>query len=269
VSTQTSDPTTTPAAEPHGAGRRPLDGKVVLVIGGAKNPGGHVSRDLASQGARVAVHFNSDATASAADETVTAVRDADSDAIALQADLTDVAQVERTFDAVIDRFGSLYATVNTAGLAVGRRVVEVGEAEYDAMMAVNAKAAFFVMREAAKRTEEGGRILTVVTSLLAAFTPMYSVYAGSKAPVEHFTRALSKELQDRSISVNALAPGPMDTSFFWNAAQPGEPEVVKSQAMGNQLTQVDDIVPWVRFLLTDGWWLNGQTVFINGGFTTR
>ena len=269
MSTHSSDPTSTPTAELDRRGHRPLDGKVVLVLGGAKNLGGHVSRDLASQGARVAVHYNSDATASAADETVAAVRDADTDAVALQADLTDVREVERTFDSVIDHFGSLYATVNTAGLATGHHVVDVGEAEYDAMMAVNAKAAFFVMREAAKRTEEGGRILTVLTSLLAAFTPMYSVYAGSKAPVEHFTRALSKELQDRSISVNALAPGPMDTSFFWNAAQPGEPDVVKSQAMRNQLTQVDDIVPWVRFLLTDGWWLNGQTVFINGGFTTR
>jgi NAD(P)-dependent dehydrogenase (short-subunit alcohol dehydrogenase family) len=248
---------------------RPLDNKVVLVTGGAKNLGGHVSRDLAIQGARVAVHYNSDAAAAAAEETVGVVTDAGTDAFAIQADLSDVAQVERTFDAVVDRFGSLYATVNTAGMAVGRPVVEFEEAEYDAMMAVNAKAAFFVMREAAKRTEDGGRILTLLTSLLAAFTPIYSVYAGSKAPVEHFTRALSKELQDRSISVNALAPGPMDTSFFWDAVQPGEADFVQSQAMRNQLTQVDDIVPWVRFLLTDGWWLNGQTVFVNGGFTTR
>jgi NAD(P)-dependent dehydrogenase (short-subunit alcohol dehydrogenase family) len=76
-------------------------------------------------------------------------------------------------------------------------------------------------------------------------------------------------LLDQRISVNALAPGPMDTSFFWDAAHPGEADFVQSQAMRNQLTQVDDIVPWVRFLLTDGWWLNGQTVFVNGGFTTR
>lgn len=61
----------------------------------------------------------------------------------------------------------------------------------------------------------------------------------------------------------------MDTSFFWDAAQPGEPDIVKSMAMRNQLTQVEDIVPWVRFLLTDGWWLSGQTVFVNGGFSTR
>jgi NAD(P)-dependent dehydrogenase (short-subunit alcohol dehydrogenase family) len=262
-------PETATASATGSRAARPLLGKTVLVVGGAKNLGGHVSRDLANQGARVAVHYNSDGTYAAAEETVAAVKDANSDAFAIQADLTDVGQVERTFDAVIDRYGSLYATINTAGMAVGRPVVEFSEAEYDAMMNVNAKAAFFIMREAAKRTDDGGRIITIVTSLLAAFTPFYSLYAGSKAPVEHFTRALAKELEDRSISVNAIAPGPMDTPFFWNAAHPGEPEFVTSQAMRNQLTQVEDIVPWIRFLLTEGWWLNGQTVLVNGGFTTR
>jgi hypothetical protein len=61
----------------------------------------------------------------------------------------------------------------------------------------------------------------------------------------------------------------MDTSFFWDAVHPGEADFVKSQAMGNRLTELTDIVPWVRFLLTDGGWLNGQTVLINGGFATR
>lgn len=269
MSVQPAESAVASATEARERTGRLLLGKTVLVIGGAKNLGGQVSRDLASQGARVAVHYNSAATAAAADDTVASVNDADGEAFAIQADLTDVAQVERTFDAVMDRYGSLYATVNTAGLAVGRPVVEFSEADYDAMMGVNAKAAFFIMREAAKRTEDGGRIITLLTSLLAAFTPLYSLYAGSKAPVEHFTRALAKELEDRSISVNALAPGPMDTPFFWDAAHPGEYEFVTSQAMRNQLTRVEDIVPWVRFLLTEGWWLNGQTVLINGGFTTR
>ena len=125
------------------------------------------------------------------------------------------------------------------------------------------------MAEAAKRMEDGGKIINLVTSLLAAYTGRYSVYSGSKAPVEHFTRALSKELFGRSISVNNLAPGPMDTPFFWNAAAPGEPDYVKSQTTNGELTRIEDIVPWVRFLLTDGWYLNGQTVFVNGGFSTR
>jgi NAD(P)-dependent dehydrogenase (short-subunit alcohol dehydrogenase family) len=251
-------------------GDRRLEGKAVVVTGGAKNLGGQVSRDLATQGARLAIHYNSDATASAADETVAAVKDAGGDAVKIQADLTDVSQVERVFEEAQERFGSLFATVNTAGMTGGGPpVVDMTEEEFDRLMAVNAKAAFFTMREAAKRTEDGGRIVTLVTSLVAAYAPGWAVYAGSKAPVEHFNRALSKEVMDRHISVNALAPGPMDTPFFWNAAHPGEHEFVISQVMGNQLTQVEDIVPWVRFLLTDGWWVNGQTLLVNGGFTTR
>jgi NAD(P)-dependent dehydrogenase (short-subunit alcohol dehydrogenase family) len=248
---------------------RSLDQKVVVVTGGAKNLGGLISQDLATHGARVAVHYHSAETRSAAEETVDAAINGGSEAFALEADLTKPAQVRRLFAEAVGRFGSLYATVNTAGMVVGKPLADISEAEYDTMMGINAKAAFFVMQEAARRMEDGGRILNVLTSLLAAYTPLYSLYTGSKAPVEHFTRALSKELLDRSISVNSIALGPMDTPFFWNAAHPGEADFVKSQAMNGQLTQPADIVPWVRFLLTEGWWLNGQTLLINGGFTTR
>jgi len=249
--------------------QQPLDGKTVLVLGGAKNLGGHVSRDLARHGARVAVHYNSDATAAAAEETVAAVRAAGSEAVALQADLTDPAQVTEVFERTVGAFGSLYATVNTAGMAIGKPVADFPVEELDAMLDVNTRAAFLVMREAARRTEDEGRILTVLTSLVAAFTGLYSVYAGSKGAVEHFTRALARELFERRISVNAIAPGPMDTPFFWDAVHEGEEAFVRSQAMGNRLTDVEDIVPWIRFLLTDGYWLNGQTLLVNGGFSTR
>lgn len=76
---------------------------------------------------------------------------------------------------------------------------------------VNSKAAFFILQAGAKNVSDGGKLITIVTSLLAAFTGFYTSYAGSKAPVEHFTRGVAKELQSRKISVNAIAPGPMDT----------------------------------------------------------
>jgi len=246
-----------------------LHGKTVLVTGGAKNLGGAISRDLAAIGANVAVHYRSPSDKRLAEDTVAACVAAGGDAFAIEADLTSVAEVGRVLDAVVGTYGSLYATVNTAGLAQGSPMTEVTEEFYDAHFAVNAKAAFFVMAETAKRVEDGGKILNVVSSLLAAYTGRYSVYAGSKAPVEHFTRALSKELAGRQVSVNNLAPGPMDTSFFWNAAAPGEAEFSKSMTSFGDLTRVENVVPWVRFLLTEGWWLNGQTVFLNGGFTTR
>lgn len=76
---------------------------------------------------------------------------------------------------------------------------------------VNSKSAFFILKAGANNVENGGKIITIVTALLAAFTGFYTSYAGSKSPVEHFTRGVAKELQDRQISVNAVAPGPMDT----------------------------------------------------------
>jgi NAD(P)-dependent dehydrogenase (short-subunit alcohol dehydrogenase family) len=183
---------------------RSLDQKVVVVTGGAKNLGGLISRDLAAHAASVAVHYHGSETGSAAEATVAAAIDAGAEAFALQADLTKPAAVRRGFDETVGRFGSLYAIVNTAGMVVGKPLADISEAEYDAMMGINAKAAFFVMQEAARRMEDGGRILNVLTSLLAAYTPLYSLYAGSKAPVEHFTRALSKELLARPFDLGQL-----------------------------------------------------------------
>jgi NAD(P)-dependent dehydrogenase (short-subunit alcohol dehydrogenase family) len=137
------------------------------------------------------------------------------------------------------------------------------------MFAINAKAAYFFIQEAGKRMTDGGKISTIVTSLLAAFTGLYSMYAGSKAPVEHFTRAAAKEFGPRGISVNNVAPGPMDTPFFYPAKTSDSIAYHKSQSMNGELTKIDDIVPIAKFLATDGWWLTGQTIFANGGYTTR
>src|SRR5690606_11291018 len=117
-------------------------------------------------------------------------------------------------------------------------------------------------------------ICTLVTSLLGAFTPFYASYAGTKAPVEHFTRAAAKEFGERGISVTAIGPGPMDTPFFYGQETPEAQAYHKSAAAlsgfsKTGLTDIEDIVPYIRFLVTDGWWMTGQTVLVNGGYTTK
>lgn len=159
--------------------------------------------------------------------------------------------------------------MNTVGKVLRKPIVDTTEQEYDDMFDVNSKAAYFFIQEAGRRLADGGKIITIVTALLAAFTDGYSTYAGGKAPVEHFTRAAAKEFADRGISVTAIAPGPMDTPFFYSQETPERVEFHKSQAMGGQLTQIEDIAPIVRFLATEGWWITGQTIFANGGYTTR
>lgn len=249
--------------------RHTLEGKNVLVAAGAKNLGGLISRQAAEAGANVAVHYNSESTLPAARETLAAIEAAGRQGTLLTGDLTEVDSVERLFADATAALGPIDVAVNTVGKVLRKPMIETTEAEYDEMLDVNAKSAYFFLREAGRRLADDGKVITIVTSLLAAFTDGYSTYAGGKSPVEHFTRAAAKEFAERGISVNAIAPGPMDTPFFYGQETPERVDFHKSQAMGNRLTQIEDIAPIVRFLATEGWWITGQTILANGGYTTR
>jgi NAD(P)-dependent dehydrogenase (short-subunit alcohol dehydrogenase family) len=252
-----------------------IKGKTAIIAGGGKNLGGLIARDLAAQGARaIVVHYNSAATAEAARETVAALEAAGAQALAIQADLTTAGAVEKLFAEAVAAFGRPDIAINTVGKVLKKPVLDISEAEYDAMSAINAKSAFFFIKEAGRTLNDHGKIVTLVTSLLGAFTPFYSTYAGTKAPVEHFTRAAAKEFGERGISVNAVGPGPMDTPFFYGQESADAQAYHKSAAAlspftDTGLTDIRDIVPHIRFLVSDGWWMTGQTILVNGGYTTK
>ncbi len=252
-----------------------IKGKVALIAGGAKNLGGLIARDLARQGAKaIAIHYNSASTEAAAHETVAAVQAAGARAVAFQANLTAASAVEKLFADTVAAVGRPDIAINTVGKVLKKPLVDITEAEYDEMAAVNAKSAFFFLREAGRHVNDNGKIVTLVTSLLGAFTPFYAAYAGTKAPVEHFTRAASKEFGARGISVNAVGPGPMDTPFFYPAEGADAVAYHKSAAAlsgfsKTGLTDIEDVVPFIRHLVSDGWWITGQTILINGGYTTK
>ena len=252
-----------------------IKGKVVLIAGGAKNLGGLIARDLAGHGAKaVAIHYNSAATRADAEATVAAVQKLGAKAVALQGDLTSAAAMEKLFADTIAAVGRPDIAINTVGKVLKKPITEVSEAEYDEMSAVNAKTAFFFLKEAGKNLNDNGKVLTIVTSLLGAFTPFYATYAGTKAPVEHFTRAAAKEFGARGISVVAVGPGPMDTPFFYPAEGADAVAYHKTAAAlsphsSSGLTHIEDVVPFIRHLVSDGWWVTGQTILINGGYTTK
>ena len=255
--------------------RHSIKGKAVIIAGGAKNLGGLIARDFAEQGARaVAIHYNSPSAKADADATVAAITAAGAKAFAFQADLTTAGAMEKLFNDARQAMDGIDIAVNTVGKVLKKPITEISEAEYDEMSAVNSKAAFFFLKEAGRTLNDNGRISTIVTSLLGAFTPFYASYAGTKAPVEHFTRAASREFGDRGISVTAIGPGPMDTPFFYPAEGPEAVAYHKTAASLSKfsptgLTHIEDIVPWIRFLVTDGWWMTGQTILVNGGYTTK
>ncbi|WP_062205166.1 SDR family oxidoreductase [Streptomyces sp. NBRC 109706] len=241
--------------------------KVAVIGGGEKNLGGLLSRTFTDGGARVVVHYHHGRDE--AEETVQAIKEAGGEAVAVQGDLTRPAEVSRVFDTAVESFGGADIAVNTTGMVLRKPILETTEDEYDQMFGINAKAGFFFIQEAGRRLNDNGRIVSLGTSLLAAFTDGYATYAGGKAPLEHFSRAAAKEFAERRISVNVVAPGPMDTPFFYPQETPERVEFHRSQAMGDQLTQIDDIARFIAYLVTDGGWFTGQTLFPNGGYTTR
>lgn len=252
-----------------------IEGKTVLIAGGAKNLGGLIARDLAANGAKaIAIHYNSDSSRAAAEETAEALKAAGAVAAIFQGDLTTAAANEDLFAETVTVLGRPDIAINTVGMVLKKPMAEITEDEYDAMAAINAKAAFFFLKEAGKHVNDNGKVVTLVTSLLGAYTPFYSIYEGMKAPVEHFTRAASKEFGERGISVNAIGPGPMDTPFFYGQETPEAQAFHKGAAAlsgfsKTGLTDIEDIVPWIRLMVSEGWWMTGQTILVNGGYTTK
>ena len=249
--------------------RNDLNDKVVLIAGGAKNLGGLLSRNFADKGAKLVIHYNSDSTNAAAEKTLADVQAKGSEAILFQADLTQIDNIRKLFDAAIEKFGKIDIAINTVGKVLKKPFTDTTEQEYDSMSDINSKVAYFFIQEAGKKLADNGKLVTLVTSLLAAYTGFYSTYEGMKAPAEHFTRAASKEFGERGISVTAVAPGPMDTPFFYGQESEDAVAYHKSASALGGLTDINDIAPLIEFLVTDGWWITGQTIFANGGYTTR
>ncbi|PHH72884.1 hypothetical protein CDD80_4191 [Ophiocordyceps camponoti-rufipedis] len=219
-----------------------LQGKVALITGGTKNLGAEIARQLATAGASLALHYNTDSSRTAGEALVRELG-AKVKVEMFQADLRTEKAVDALFEDVVRGFGRVDVVVNTVGKVLKRGILEVSEGEYDDMFAINSKSAFFILKAGARHVSDGGKIITIVTALLAAFTGLYTSYAGSKAPVEHFTRGVAKELQPRGISVNCVAPGPMDTPFFYPQESEQAVAFHKSQGMGGRLTEVGDIAP--------------------------
>jgi NAD(P)-dependent dehydrogenase (short-subunit alcohol dehydrogenase family) len=247
-----------------------LAGRAAVITGGARNMGRAFAEALAGHGADIVIHYHGPAAKDDAERTAQLVRDKGTRAHLMEGDLESVATIRRLFDETERVFGRVDIVINNAGKVIKKPLVDVTEDDFDRSFGINAKAAFFVMQEAARRIADHGRIINIGTSLLGVTIPFYSVYAGSKGPLEHFTRALAKEIGSRGVTVNTVAPGSVDTAFFHGQEGPESVEFSKQLTVAHRLGAVADIVPLIEFLaLPRGQWVTAQTLFINGGMIAR
>ncbi|MGX5392441.1 SDR family oxidoreductase [Streptomyces anulatus] len=244
-----------------------LTGKTALVTGGSRGIGRGIAEQLGRDGAVVGVHYGSNDSAAA--ETVAAIEAAGGKAFALGAELTApnaAATLWAAFDAHADGLDIL---VNNAGIGTSRKFTEIEEEEYDRLFTVNAKAPFFLTQQGLDRLRDGGRVINISTGLShAAMMPDLIAYAMSKGALDVFTRYLSKVLGSRGITVNAVAPGIVDTDVnadWLRASDAARADAAALSALGKVGTPAD-IADVVAFLASDaGRWVTGHWIDATGG----
>lgn len=247
-----------------------LEGKTAIVTGGTKNLGAKTVKELARLGANIVIAFHSDSEQSQASSLIESLKsEYGVDSIAVQGDLAKEEDAKKLFEEAKAKFGGVDIAINNAGMVLKKPIAKVTTAEYDTMFDINSKASFQFLKFASQYINDGGSIVMLVTSLLAAYCDGYGIYQGAKAPVEYFTKTSSKELHSKGVNVNCVAPGPMDTPFLYGQETDESVAFFKTMGLGGRLTEVEDIVPIVRFLVTEGHWITGQTIYASGGFTAH
>ncbi|RJL31318.1 glucose 1-dehydrogenase [Bailinhaonella thermotolerans] len=236
-----------------------LDGKAALVTGGSRGIGRAIAERLAREGATVAFTYRSDDAAAkeAAGERIFAIR----------ADQASLAELERAFEEAVRLLGGLDILVNNAAINPVTPLAEVTEETYDHVMAVNAKAAFFAMRHAARVMRDGGRIINISTLNTALPAPGLILYSASKAALEQFSAVASRELGPRGITVNTVSPGATDTDLLRATNPPEALEQTPAWTALGRLGRPADIAAVVAFLAgPDSAWITGQNLRATGGF---
>lgn len=237
--------------------------RVALVTGGSGGIGGAIARKLASDGFSVAVHYtgNQDRAESIAAEIVTA----GGRAISVGGDVADEHAMKAAFDQIELDFGGIDVVVNTAGIMILSPIEEMDLDELDRMHRTNIRGTFVVAQLAARRIRRGGAIINFSTSVTRANFPAYAGYVASKAAVESISLILARELRGKDVTVNAVAPGPTATPLFLEGKDEYTIQKLADAVPLERLGQPEDIAETVAFLAGPARWVNGQTVFTNGG----
>lgn len=242
-----------------------LENKVALVTGASRGIGREIALTLAGYGAAVIVNYNG--SKERADEVVEMITAAGGRAVAVQADVASAEGVSGLFDEALQSFGRVDILVNNAGITKDNLILKMSEEEYDAVMDTNLKGAFLCMKQAAKLMlkQKGGRIINISSISGIIGNAGQANYCAAKAGMIGMTKALARELGSRGITVNAVAPGFIETEMTDKL-----PEQIKAGMLAQiplkRAGAVKDIAEAVAFLASErASYITGQTLQVNGG----
>lgn len=242
-----------------------LTGKVALVTGASRGIGQAIAEALAANGAQVVINYAHNQEF--AEEIVNRIRQMGKQARAVQADISKVADLESLFQTTLEQFGHLDILINNAGIMTLKPLEQITEQDFDRQFATNVKGTYFACQLAARHLPDGGRIVNFSTSVLGQMIPKYSLYAATKGAVEQITRQLAKELGVKGITINAVAPGPVNTALFTSGKSVEQIDAFKHMVAMERLGEPEDIARVVLFLASEeAGWITGQVLRANGGF---
>ncbi|SCL39502.1 3-oxoacyl-[acyl-carrier protein] reductase [Micromonospora pallida] len=237
--------------------------RVAIVTGGAQGIGRQIVKRLAADGYAVVLNFATSKVE--AEQTVAEVVAAGGDAVAVQADVADEFAVARLFDTAERTYGGIDVVVNSAGIAVHGRMTDLDLAELDRVYRTNVRGTFVVDQQAARRVRSGGTIINISSTTPKLSMPGYAAYAASKAAVDAVTLILARELGERDITVNAVAPGATATALFLRGK---DEETIARMAAASPMNRLGDpaeAAELVAFLVSPAArWINGQVLYVNG-----
>jgi 3-oxoacyl-[acyl-carrier protein] reductase len=242
-----------------------LHGKAALVTGGSRGIGRAIAERLAVDGAQVVLSYAANKDAAA--EVVAAITAAGGRAQAVAADLREPDAARQLFEQAEAIAGPLDILVNNAAVGTTGMIAETSDEDFDETMTANVRSPFILIREAARRLRDGGRIVNISTVNTVLNGPGMAAYAASKAALELLSRVAAYELGAREITVNSVSPGATDTDMFRtaNPAEEVHQRIAEMTAL-QRLGQPADVADVVALLVSDdARWLTGQNIRASGG----